>query len=104
MPGVTVQSLMKVMPGVIFHRSQASPPDQRTFNFFELIDDQRIFDSRIFFYGEKARSKAWSSVAQASPPTKPRNLTFVDAFDEKSETKRERKTKWWVRDFGDCLN
>ena len=70
-PGVTVQSLMKVMPGVIFHRSQASPPDQQTFNFFELIDDERIFDSRIFLYGEKARSKAWSSMAQASPPTKP---------------------------------
>ena len=65
---------------------------------------QRTFDSRISLYNEKARSKAWSSMAQESPSTKHQNLTSVDTIDEKSETERERKIEWWVRDFRDCLN
>jgi len=52
-----------------------------------------IFDSRISPYGEKARSKAWSSVAQASPPTKHRNSTSADAIDENLKLKREKNRK-----------
>ena len=58
-----------------------------------LIDDQRTFDSRISPYGEKARSKAWSSVAQASPPTKHLNSTSADAIDENLNLQRREENR-----------